>query len=671
MTEETGYVCPDCGGPVEFNHEDDVHQKWYACAHCEKLTTKPKKKPVSPSKNARVAQKIKPPTKKETCGACAYWMTDKCPFLDDAKSGTLKREDAVCGEFYSKTTKSPYFNDGRFIPKLLADELMEKEKFITFVTNKEIYVWKEGYFQLLGEITIEQYCEELLKEEFRKNRFLEVTEYIRACTFVNPYEPDKQLMNVENGVLNVETKELTPHNPELLFFNKLAVKFDPEQKGEKICKFIREITGSEEDAKVLEEVVGYCLYRSYPFQKALALVGEGANGKSTFLGLVKTFLGHDNVSGRGLVDLERNRFAKASLFGKLANIYADLSDDTLERTGTFKMLTGGDVIEAEKKFKNSFTFVNYTKFLFSCNKLPEVYDDTDAFFRRWIILVFPNIFYGDKCDPNILKKLTTPEELSGLLNIALEGLKRLLENNGFSYSKSTEETREDYIRKSDPLAAFLMDCIEEEQDDILLKQPLYSLFAFYCRKNNLPAVNKDTFFKNISKHVTVTQMRPHRKDLKGRPYAFKGITLTEDGKKLFQKQVGSKGSKGSTLLAILMSETEAIKHENNVENPQKTLSETKLKIEKTLDPPDPLDLPHAFQPLGSEAPQDTLDLNNIMVSVKSFCLANRNERSEVSLLDLAKFIQNELKMESQPVIKAAFDQAILMSSSKPGKAVVV
>lgn len=516
--------------------------------------------------------------KKDQCGLCAYWMTPQCPFLDDAKKHILKPTDDACGDFYPKHMKGCYFDGKKFVPKLLADDIMGLEHFITFISNREIYVWKEGYFQPLGDVVIEQHCEDLLKEDFRKNCFLETVEYVRACTFVNAHEPAKNLMNIENGVLNIETSELKPHDPEYLFFNKLAVKYDPNAKGEKIHKFIREITGSEEDAKVLEEVVGYCLYRSYPFHKALALVGEGANGKSTFLMLVKNFLGIENVSGRGLVDLESNRFAKASLFGKLANIYADLSDDTLQRTGTFKMLTGGDVIGAEKKFKDSFTFVNYAKLLFSCNKLPEVYDDTDAFFRRWIIIVFPNVFYGEKRDPNILKKLTTPEQLSGLLNIALEGLRRLLENEGFSYSKSTEETREDYIRKSDPLAAFIMDCIEENQTETILKQPLYSLFAFYCRKNNLPAVNKDTFFKNISKHVTVTQVRLNRKDIQGRPYAFRGIGFTEEGKKLWSKQ-----SNQSTLFAILIPEEISKSKENNVEKQSKKPFSPELKEVKTLD----------------------------------------------------------------------------------------
>jgi putative DNA primase/helicase len=93
--------------------------------------------------------------------------------------------------------------------------------------------------------------------------------------------------------------------------------------------------------------------------------------------------------------------------------------------------------------------------------------NTNAFFRRWIIIVFPNVFQGDSYDPNLLKKLSVPNELSDFLNIALTGMKRILDQGGFSHNKSTDETREDYIRKSDPLAAFVMDCIEEDQTNIV------------------------------------------------------------------------------------------------------------------------------------------------------------------------------------------------------------
>ena len=187
------------------------------------------------------------------------------------------------------------------------------------------------------------------------------------------------------------------------------------------------------------------------------------------------------------------------------------------------MLTGGAPIEAEKKFRNSFTFINYAKLIFSANKVPEAADDTDAFFRRWIIITFPNKFEGENCDPHLIEKLTKPEELSGLLNLALQGLRRLLEQGRFSHSKTTDEIREDYIRKSDPLAAFVMDCLEVDPEAWVEKQTLYNAFTAYCRKQKLPAVSRDTFYKNLPKHVQVAEYRPKVEGTRIR--AFRGIKL--------------------------------------------------------------------------------------------------------------------------------------------------
>jgi putative DNA primase/helicase len=185
------------------------------------------------------------------------------------------------------------------------------------------------------------------------------------------------------------------------------------------------------------------------------------------------------------------------------------------------MLTGRDLITAERKFQHSFTFENYAKLLFSANKVPEAFDDSDAFFRRWLIVVFPNQFINDKADPNILQKLTTPEELSGLLNLVLPALKRLLEKGQFSISKTTEEIRQDYIRKSSPIAAFVTDCLEIDSEAFIIKKDLFNAFAEYCRIKNLPVVSQDTFFKNLPKYVNVSDYRP--KLGSERPPALKGL----------------------------------------------------------------------------------------------------------------------------------------------------
>jgi phage/plasmid-associated DNA primase len=178
----------------------------------------------------------------------------------------------------------------------------------------------------------------------------------------------------------------------------------------------------------------------------------------------------------------------------------------------------------------SFIFVNHAKLTFSCNEVPEVYEDTVAFFRRWIIIQFPNTFDGAKADKDLLKKLTTPDELSGILNFALEGLTRLRSNGWtFSNSRSTEEVRQDYIRRSSPIKAFQMDCLVRKADGVISKKALYQAFLDYCKKMKLAAVTSTTFFKNLPMYFAGNPLQESREDVegKGRVYCLRGLVVRQ------------------------------------------------------------------------------------------------------------------------------------------------
>lgn len=143
------------------------------------------------------------------------------------------------------------------------------------------------------------------------------------------------------------------------------------------------------------------------------------------------------------------RFATAELYGKLANIDADLSKKALKNTGILKKLTGGDYIPTEKKFRSPFQFVSNTKLLFSANEIPITEDETDAFFSCLIIINFPNQFVGKKDDPYLF--ITTDEELSGLLRIILRRLPRVLKEGISTTSSSIDENYKKYILSSTPV----------------------------------------------------------------------------------------------------------------------------------------------------------------------------------------------------------------------------
>ncbi len=142
------------------------------------------------------------------------------------------------------------------------------------------------------------------------------------------------------------------------------------------------------------ELIGYCIYRTAKYEKALLCIGKGSNGKGTFLKLLDRFLGPKNVSHVSLQDMNEDRFAIAGLHGKFANTFADLKSGKLTTAGNFKMLVSGDFTRAQKKYGQPFEFSSYAKLIFSANEIPQSEDKTFAYYRRWIIFFFEKVFDG-------------------------------------------------------------------------------------------------------------------------------------------------------------------------------------------------------------------------------------------------------------------------------------
>jgi putative DNA primase/helicase len=186
------------------------------------------------------------------------------------------------------------------------------------------------------------------------------------------------------------------------------------------------------------------------------------------------------------------KFELAQLYGKLANICDDLPADALKSVGNFKNLTGNAPIMAQFKHKTPFDFLNTAKLLWACNKLPAAPEDTIAYYRRFVILQFNKYFLGDKADIKLLEKLTTPNELSGLLNYALQGLERLLKQGQFSSSQSIEQTRQQYIRTADSCQSFIEEqtIIDTDPDAIIPDDQFYQTYVTYCNNNKLPIQKK-------------------------------------------------------------------------------------------------------------------------------------------------------------------------------------
>lgn len=391
--------------------------------------------------------------------------------------------------------------------ELLVKDLLENNHIYTTRDDKlsEVWIYKNGIYIPQGRTYIQERCREILGETYTTNLSNQVVSKIEADTFIEQEEffnkEYPNLIVVKNGILDIIKKSLIPFNPKYIFFNKIPIKYDLEAKCEKIDKFLNSILDSQEDIEVLRESFGFLLYDDYFLEKAVMLYGNGRNGKGKLIGLMKSFLGIDNCVEISLDHLEDDLFSMGELFKMKANLCGDISRTALKNSGNFKKLIGRDLIAAPRKFKTRVKFVNTAKMIFSANELPITYDISNAFWERWVIIDFPYTFLPQTeieqlpekerdnvkvQDPNILDKISTPEELSGLLNVALIGLKKIMNKNQFSKSQGAEEIKRRWIRRSDSCAAFVMDFIEQDFDEgIITKSDFRKYYSKYCSLHKL------------------------------------------------------------------------------------------------------------------------------------------------------------------------------------------
>ena len=317
-----------------------------------------------------------------------------------------------------------------------------------------------------------------------------------------PFNKKSQyLIPVENGVVvRKNLNLLLPKSPVWGFTYALPVKFNKDAPTSPVLKFIDEIVDGE-DRKLLIQVPAQALMQNSNYQLAYLCTGDGANGKSTYIQLIKELVGKNSTTSVSLQELIENRFAKANLQGKLFNLYADLPKTSLKDTGTFKILTGGDQLTAEKKFGEAFLFENKAVFVFSANELPSVDDGTFAFWRRWAVIEFPHKF---KVSNKFIEELITPENLSGFLNLVIKDMERI-EEEGLTRSSKVEEIMEIWKMRSNSAYAFIRTRLKKSGNEWIPKNILWSEYNKYCIDNDFTELSKIKFRQQLEKEFAITE----------------------------------------------------------------------------------------------------------------------------------------------------------------------
>jgi len=395
----------------------------------------------------------------------------------------------------------------------MGEQLLRSHSFYSPGASKRHPIWvygqATGIWTPEGEDQIRVQVREALSTCFNTHIMNEIVAYIKAAS----YKPDIELGGTEtkivceNGTLDMTTGDFEERfYPDEYHIARIPVTYDPEAKCPHFLKFLDEVTASADDREALIEFVGYCLFKIYVYEIIVLLVGEGANGKSILLSVIKSFLDSKNVSSVSPQQLEKSRFASAQLHGKLACISGDIPSQPLQYTGHIKTITGGDLIPAEHKNLAPFDFVNHAKLIFSANQVPETWDSSRAFFRRFRIIDFPNQF--SPTDKNfiprdlLLKQILSETEKSGILNLALDGLKRLRKQGHLTGETTIDEKRSEYVRRSDPAQYFFERFLTHDTEaPTLRKSVLYDMYVKYCHFIGKVPIADTTFGKKVKRLI--------------------------------------------------------------------------------------------------------------------------------------------------------------------------
>lgn len=418
-------------------------------------------------------------------------------------------------EYADQAQRNQFYDDDRFIPMRFVEWLMGNTVLGFLVTPMNDQggdvVWKynetRGIFENTGIPWIEQLLQHMLGDDCTGARQKEVIKQVKVKTYVDPREfvPEPGIVVMQNGCYNIFTKKFGAHSPRYKAKAQIPVTYDPEADCPRFKQFLSEVIPDQ--VEFYREWMGYHLLRDYRYQRCVILVGDGDNGKSTLLNVQTALLGPDNTTSLSLYKLSTNRFAVAELDGMLGNIAADIGPDELRHTGTIKMLTGGDWMSVERKNRDPFQMKNSAKLTFSCNQLPRTPDETLAFFKRFIVIVFDKVILKKDQDSKLLDVLSSETELSGIFNWALVGLNRALERGSLREPDEVMEKRELYMAMSDPVNGFCNNFIVESHECFEIKQDVIKAFYSYCREKGFIPLSERKFVEQFKKTVFVRESR--------------------------------------------------------------------------------------------------------------------------------------------------------------------
>jgi len=376
---------------------------------------------------------------------------------------------------------------------------MERKYFIhKDKTTKDLYIYNEnkGIYEFYD---IESFTG-LLQREYDYKFFYEEAKKIMS-TFTMQKEQNTDYIALKNCNLNLNTLMIEEHDPEVFCTFQIPYKYNPKAHSQIFEDKIKEIlydSRSEDDKlKLFFQIVGYAMTSDNKYNKIFLITGAGSNGKSTLMALVRAIF-NSTVVSVSLQDFNRP-FGLQPLIGAKVNILYDLPLKDIGDTGKVKAVTGEDSITIDRKFKESITTKIGAKIIGTGNSLPKNQDSSKAFFRRLIHIQLVNIFNNP--DSNLARKLV--EDTEGMEWLIYNSIQefRKVKTDGWAIEPTIEESRDDYLKNSDPCLWAAKELFEiGDANDFITKDEAYNQMREFLKSEGIEAPKaREIYYRALEK----------------------------------------------------------------------------------------------------------------------------------------------------------------------------
>jgi P4 family phage/plasmid primase-like protien len=390
----------------------------------------------------------------------------------------------------------------------VAKWIHENENIKTDIKTDILYFYDGKSWLANGEAYLQKIVSTILGKEDRESHYRNILYALKGLTLCNIEFSSK--IACENGLLDVETLELTKFSEEEMPFFSIPTEYIKDSQCPQFQEWLNQVMPNKDDQKTLQEWSGYILLPDYRFHKLLYNYGGGRNGKGTWERTIQAVIGKNNCSEVGLEELDgTHRFALYQLYGKLFNSCSEPATNRILQTSILKKATGQDVISAERKGSDKrIDFTNTAKITVSANKFPKVKDTSTAFVERRLFITWENSFLEGEGQIQWIERnwiRGEHDERKGILCWMFEGLQRLLIQGQFTESKSQQETEIAFQRASDTIGAFFTEMAIYGKNFATTRKEALVAYEDYCETYNLDAENAKAFTQRLEDNHKISR----------------------------------------------------------------------------------------------------------------------------------------------------------------------